>query len=149
MFCKKKAVLKKYTVFTGKQLCWSLFLIKLIKLGLQACNFIEKRLQRRCFLVHCILQFYYQACNFIKKETLAQVFCEFCEISRNTFFTVHLRATASLWIYIEFISLKFSNLRTAASDYSFVLVIYLFSPASLQLWRKTMIFYGEENVHWN
>ena len=28
-----------------------------------------------------------QACNFIKKETLAKVFiCEFCEISKNTFF---------------------------------------------------------------
>ena len=28
-----------------------------------------------------------EACNFIKKETLAQVFsCEFCEISKNTFF---------------------------------------------------------------
>ena len=27
------------------------------------------------------------ACNIIKKETLAQVFsCEFCEISKNTFF---------------------------------------------------------------
>ena len=26
-------------------------------------------------------------CNFIKKETLTQVFsCEFCEISKNTFF---------------------------------------------------------------
>ena len=36
------------------------------------------------------------ACNFIKKETLAQVFsCEFCEISKNTFFTEHFRATAS------------------------------------------------------
>ena len=29
---------------------------------------------------------------FIKKETLAHVFsCEFCEISKNTFFTEHLR----------------------------------------------------------
>ena len=28
-----------------------------------------------------------EACNFIKKETLAQDFyCEFCEISKNTFF---------------------------------------------------------------
>ena len=28
-----------------------------------------------------------QACNFIKKETVAQVFsCEFCEISKSTFF---------------------------------------------------------------
>ena len=36
------------------------------------------------------------AWNFIKKETLAQVFsCEFCEISKNTFFTEHLRMTAS------------------------------------------------------
>ena len=36
------------------------------------------------------------ACNLIKKETLAQVCsCEFCEISKNTFFTEHLRAAAS------------------------------------------------------
>ena len=34
--------------------------------------------------------------NFIKKENLAQVLtCEFCEISKNTFFTEHLRTTAS------------------------------------------------------
>ena len=34
--------------------------------------------------------------NFIKKEALAQVFsCEFCEISKNTFFTEHLWTTAS------------------------------------------------------
>ena len=33
---------------------------------------------------------------FIKKETLAQVFsCEFCEISKSTFFTEHIWATAS------------------------------------------------------
>ena len=33
--------------------------------------------------------------NFIKKETLAQVFsCQFCEISKNTFFTEHLWMTA-------------------------------------------------------
>ena len=37
-----------------------------------------------------------EACSFIKKETLAQVFsCEFCKISKNTFFTEHLWATAS------------------------------------------------------
>ena len=35
-------------------------------------------------------------CNFIKKETLAQAFSwEFREISKNAFFTEHLRATAS------------------------------------------------------
>ena len=38
-----------------------------------------------------------QSLNFIKKETLAQVFSsEFCEISKNTFFTEHLRTTASV-----------------------------------------------------
>ena len=42
-------------------------------------------------------------CNFIKKETLAQVFsCDFCEISKNTFFTEHLWATASE-LYIKWI----------------------------------------------
>ena len=38
-----------------------------------------------------------KACNFIKKEILAHVFsCEFCEISKNTFFTEHLWTAASL-----------------------------------------------------
>ena len=37
-----------------------------------------------------------KACNFIKKETLAHVFsCEFCEISKNPFFTEHLWTAAS------------------------------------------------------
>ena len=32
------------------------------------------------------------------KEALAQVFsCDFCEISKNTFFTEHFRATASVF----------------------------------------------------
>ena len=59
----KKVVLRYFTIFTGKHLCQSLFLIKL-----QILNFIEK------------------VANFIEKETLAQAFsCEFCEISKNTF----------------------------------------------------------------
>ena len=34
-------------------------------------------------------------CNFIKRESLTKVFsCEFCEISKNTFFIEHLRTTA-------------------------------------------------------
>ena len=38
-----------------------------------------------------------EACNFIEEETLAQVFsCEFCEISKNTFFTEHVWTTASI-----------------------------------------------------
>ena len=40
----------------------------------------------------------HEACNFIKKETLAQVFsCEFCEISKKTFFyRTHLVAASVL-----------------------------------------------------
>ena len=48
-----------------------------------------------------------QACNFIKKETVAQVFsCEFCEISKNTFSTEHLRTTASGIYFSTFHILK-------------------------------------------
>ena len=44
-----------------------------------------------------IVQVFLQLCNFIKKETLAPVFfCEFCEISKDTFFTEQLWTTASV-----------------------------------------------------
>ena len=36
-----------------------------------------------------------EVCNFIKKDTLAQVLsCEFCKVSKHTFFTEHLWETA-------------------------------------------------------
>ena len=39
-----------------------------------------------------------QACNFIEKETLTRVFpFKFIEIFKNTFFTEHLRETASVF----------------------------------------------------
>ena len=64
----RKGVLRNFPKFTGKHLRQSFFF---------------KKLQA-------------EACNFIEKETLAQVFfCEFCEISKNTFFTEHLWLTAS------------------------------------------------------
>ena len=44
-------------------------------------NSQENTCARDSFLVK------FQACNFIRNESLAQVFsCEFCEISKNTFF---------------------------------------------------------------
>ena len=49
--------------------------------------FTEKHLFQSLFL----------NCNFIKKETLAKGFsCEFCKISKNSFFTEHLWMTASI-----------------------------------------------------
>ena len=57
-------------------------------------NFVNS-LENACARVFFLIKL--QApCNFIKKETLAQVFsCDFCEISKNTFFTEHLQTTAS------------------------------------------------------
>ena len=50
--------------------------------------------------VSFLIKFKVEACNLIKNETLAQVFfCEFGEIYKNTFFTDHLRATTSEYIY--------------------------------------------------
>ena len=64
----KKRFSQKFHKIHGRHLCLSLFLIKLKA----------------------------SVCNIIKKETLAQVFsCAFCEISKSTFFTEHLRAAAS------------------------------------------------------
>ena len=61
-------------------------------------QFSEKHLSQSLFLIKSRPE----ACNFSKKETLAQVFsCEFCEISKNTFFTEHLWATASEYAEIS------------------------------------------------
>ena len=64
----KKGVLRNFTEFTGKHLCQSLFFNKVAFLRLA---------------------------TLLEKETLAQVFfCKFCEVSKNTFFTEHVRTTA-------------------------------------------------------
>ena len=54
-------------------------------------------------------------CHFIKIDTLAQVFsCEFCEISKNTIFTEHLRPTASL-ICSNLLDIRWKLQRRSAS----------------------------------
>ena len=75
VFCEK-GVLKNFAKFIEKQLCHSLFLIKLQT----------------------------ETCNFIKKETLAQVFsCEFCEISKNSFFHRTPLVAASIYFKESFL----------------------------------------------
>ena len=74
VFCEK-GILRNFAKFTRKYLYQRLFLIKLLAM----------------------------ARNFIKKESLTQVFsCEFCEISKNTFFyrtsLVAFSGTATLTI---------------------------------------------------
>ena len=59
----KKGVLRKFSNFTGKHLCWSLFLIEVF---LQISQISQEN---------------------TKKEIPAEMFsCEFCEISHNIFF---------------------------------------------------------------
>ena len=45
----KSYILKIFALFTGKQLCWSLF-NKIA--GLKTCNFVKNRLQHNCFPVN-------------------------------------------------------------------------------------------------
>ena len=73
----KKGVLRNFAKFTGKHLCQSLFFNKVA--GLRPATLLEK------------------------KETLAQVFSwEFYEIYKNTFFTEHLCASASMFGFKHF-----------------------------------------------
>ena len=108
----KKGVLKTFANFTGKHLCWSLFLITLLvfrpatllkryRSSHQRCSikkavlknfaiFTGKHLCRSLFFIKL------QALQLYQKETPTQVFfCEYCEIFKNTYFEKHLRTTAS------------------------------------------------------
>ena len=59
-------------------------------------QFSQNSQENTCVRVSFLIKLQASVYNFIKKETLAQLFsCEFCEISKNTFFTGHLWATAS------------------------------------------------------
>ena len=50
------------------------------------------------FCKKCVLRNF---AKITKKMSLAQVFsCEFCDISKNTFFTEHLRTTSSFYVFI-------------------------------------------------
>ena len=97
IFCKK-GVLRNFTKFTVKHLCQSLFFNKVA---------VEV------------------ACNFTKKETLVQVFsCEFCKISKNTFFTEHW------WLlqYMRIHDLIFRSIRQY--------VYWQYAYCSVHLWAQ-------------
>ena len=62
----------------------------------------ENPQENTCMGVSFLIKLQAEAWNFIKKETLAQLFsCEFSEISKNTLFTEHLRATTSVKIEMQ------------------------------------------------
>ena len=80
LFCKKP-VLKNLAIFTGKHLCWSHFLIKML-----------------AFSPVTLL-----------KETPTEVFsCEYCKKFKNTCFEKHLRA--AVWMFSYMINNVTSNI---------------------------------------
>ena len=84
VFCEK-SVLRNFAKFTGKHLYQRLFFNKVAGL----------------------------ACNLIKKESLAQVFsCEFCEVSKNTFFYGTPQVAASKMI-------MFKKIRDSLTNFTF------------------------------
>ena len=73
--CYKKGVLKNFAKLTWNNPCWSLFFNKVAGL-------------------HKMVKHRPETCNIIKKDPQAQAFsCEFCEVSKNTFFTEHILPT--------------------------------------------------------
>ena len=79
-------------------------------------------------LVSFLIKLQASGCNFIKKETLAQVFsCEFCEISKNIFFTEHLWATPfQLAIHFVFYKQRSITAKRSSKLNHFTITIILF-----------------------
>ena len=97
----KKGVLRNFTKFAEKHLCLSLLFNKFAG----PATLLKKDLRPRTCKMACKIK--PKAFNFVKKETLAQVFsCEFCEISKNNFFTEHFWTTASE--YLQQVRCRFS-----------------------------------------
>ena len=109
--CTVNAIQKKFNLQKmGEKIKCSLFSTLLLQLSLflliislSTClsyfNIGKKAMMTYIILLHVFVSLretsysssQLQDCNFIKKEILAHVFsCEFCEISKNSFFTEHL-----------------------------------------------------------
>ena len=89
--------------FTGKHLCWSLFLITLLVFRPATLLKRYRSSPQRGSIKRAVLKNFAiftgkHLCRsrFFQKETPTLVFfCEYCEIFKNTYFEKHLRTTAS------------------------------------------------------
>ena len=83
---------------------------------------LQNSLENTCVRVSFLIKLQALTCNFIKKEALAQVFfCEFYEIFKNTFFTEHPRATASLTLlFFATVSVLYRCLNRLAVFFDFL-----------------------------
>ena len=107
-----------------------------------------------CARVSFLIKFRVLTFSFIKKETLAQVFsCEFCEISKKTFFTEHLRAISSekiiRWIFTHVLSNKcyenvkcyryMRKMKLSNRDIKHYQVIFAFLPPNSCKWGQNQL----------
>ena len=103
------AVQKNLKIFSGKHLQQSSFFLSppSFRSSHQSCS-IKKGVLRNLTTFtgkHLCQSCRSEACSFIKKETLAQVFsCEFCEMSKSTFFIERI-----WWWLLLFKSFVFSK----------------------------------------
>ena len=95
--------------------------------------------ENTCSRVSFLINLQAEACNFIKKEILAQVLsCEFCKISKNTFFTEHLRTTASNFIYDP----KNQSVKFLWLDETWFLLCYFALFLALKVKNEKFLFCG-------
>ena len=84
--------------------------------------------ENTCARISFLIKLQAKVYNFIKKETLTQVLCcQFCEISKNTFFTEHLWATAS------------ENKTLTSLKMFWLNHIFTFWKATWVCWTKTLL----------
>ena len=94
---------------------------------------------------HLCQSLFFNKVNFIKKETLAQVFfCEFYEISKNTFFKEHLWTTASVNSCFSIIFSIFNKLKILCKD----CLIDLSVSKNLSI-QHAMYFYLKTEKHFS
>ena len=115
-------------------------------------NFSYEAVVRRCFvdlLCKLIDWFLYdESCNFIKKEALAKVLsCEFCEISKDTFFyrtPLLLKKIGEAFFFWNmnwlclFFSVRFSGLCFTESNIAFC--SYILQQLRFKVWSSLSFF---------
>ena len=91
---------------------------------------------QRCYITKAVLRSFAEFTGKQKKETLAQVFSrEFPKISKNSFFTEHLRTTDSVW-WMELFSKQ-----DPSEMLDRVLNTFLKRAEAVNMKRKTILMY--------
>ena len=117
----KKAVLKNFSILTGKYLCSSLFLIKFAPL--QISNFLKKRFQRRCFSVNIA--------KFLKKLILKKI-CERLLLNNVK------RNYSSMKIVKQVLNVSQHSQENTFTGVSFLINIVVACNLSLSLFKKRL-----------